>query len=262
MGVLTGAVGVVAIVLVVSGLAKVVTPAATAPVLADLRLPHSTIVVRGLGVVEVAIGTAALLVGSAGLLVAVALLYLGFALVVVAARRAGTPSCGCFGANAAPPSAVHIAVNVCSAIVAVAAAVAGAAPVPRPDLRPACGGCALPRPDGHGGVARRGPRHRGSRPGRPDGGAAHRSRDEPGGSGADVTGLLQRTVNAVADRLDRRNFLGKAAVVGSAVVAAPLEFGLKPKSAYAAICNCSGSACACGSSAATATRSSAARSPE
>jgi len=62
-----------------------------------------------------------------------------------------------------------------------------------------------------------------------------------------VTGLLQRTVNAVADRLDRRNFLGKAAVVGSAVVAAPLEFGLKPKSAYAAICNCSGSACACGS---------------
>jgi len=129
MGVLTGAVGVVAIVLVVSGLAKVVTPSATTPVLADLRLPHSTIVVRGLGVVEVAIGTAALLVGSAGLHVAVALLYIGFALVVVAARRAGTPSCGCFGASAAPPSAVHVAVNVCSAIVAVAAALAGAAPV-------------------------------------------------------------------------------------------------------------------------------------
>jgi hypothetical protein len=129
MGLLTGAVGVVAIVLVVSGLAKVLTPSATTPVLADLRLPHSTIAVRGLGVVEVAIGTAALLVGSAILDVAVALLYLGFALVVVAARRAGTPSCGCFGANAAPPSTVHVAVNVCSAIVAVTAAVAGTAPV-------------------------------------------------------------------------------------------------------------------------------------
>ena len=40
--------------------------------------------------------------------------------------------------------------------------------------------------------------------------------------------VLDRTVNFLADRLDRRGFLGKAAVVGSAVVAAPLEFGLKP----------------------------------
>jgi hypothetical protein len=59
--------------------------------------------------------------------------------------------------------------------------------------------------------------------------------------------VLDRTVNFLADRLDRRNFLGKAAVVGSAVVAAPLEFGLKPRSAYAAVCNCNGSNCPCGS---------------
>lgn len=59
--------------------------------------------------------------------------------------------------------------------------------------------------------------------------------------------VLDRTVNFLADRLDRRGFLGKAAVVGSAVVAAPLEFGLKPRSAYAAICRCNGSNCPCGS---------------
>ena len=62
-----------------------------------------------------------------------------------------------------------------------------------------------------------------------------------------MPGVLDRTVNFLADRLDRRGFLGKAAVVGSAVVAAPLEFGLRPRSAYAAVCNCSGSNCPCGS---------------
>lgn len=59
--------------------------------------------------------------------------------------------------------------------------------------------------------------------------------------------VLDRTANFLADRLDRRGFLGKAAVVGSAVVTAPLEFGLKPTSAYAAVCQCNGSSCPCGS---------------
>jgi hypothetical protein len=62
-----------------------------------------------------------------------------------------------------------------------------------------------------------------------------------------VNGLLQRTVDALSHRIDRRSFLGRAAVVGSAVVTAPLDFGLRPRSAYAAVCNCSGSACQCGS---------------
>jgi hypothetical protein len=62
-----------------------------------------------------------------------------------------------------------------------------------------------------------------------------------------VNGLLQWTVDALGNRIDRRSFLGRAAVVGSAVVTAPLEFGLRPRSAYAAVCNCSGSACPCGS---------------
>lgn len=62
-----------------------------------------------------------------------------------------------------------------------------------------------------------------------------------------MTTLLDRAAGFLADRLDRRNLLGKAAVVGSAAVAAPLEFGLRPRSAYAAVCNCSGSSCSCGS---------------
>ncbi|MFM7069399.1 MAG: hypothetical protein ACKOYM_08075 [Actinomycetes bacterium] len=64
---------------------------------------------------------------------------------------------------------------------------------------------------------------------------------------AEVSRVLERTVGVLANRLDRRGFMTKAAVVGSAVVAAPLEFGLRPTSAYAAVCNCNGSACACGS---------------
>ncbi len=62
-----------------------------------------------------------------------------------------------------------------------------------------------------------------------------------------MPGVLESTINFIADRLDRRGFLTRAAVVGSAVVAAPLEFGLRPRSAYAAICNCNGSNCPCGS---------------
>jgi hypothetical protein len=62
-----------------------------------------------------------------------------------------------------------------------------------------------------------------------------------------MTALLDRTVGFLADKLDRRGFMGKAAVVGSAVVAAPLEFALRPRTAYAAVCNCNGSSCQCGS---------------
>jgi hypothetical protein len=62
-----------------------------------------------------------------------------------------------------------------------------------------------------------------------------------------MIGVVDRTAGFLAKRVDRRGFLGKTAVVGSAVVAAPLDFGLKPQSAYAAVCSCNGSRCACGS---------------
>jgi hypothetical protein len=62
-----------------------------------------------------------------------------------------------------------------------------------------------------------------------------------------MIGVVDRAADFLSKRVDRRGFLGKSAVVGSAVVAAPLDFGLKPTSAYAAVCSCNGSSCSCGS---------------
>ncbi|MFP5256765.1 MAG: hypothetical protein ACLGI8_13060 [Acidimicrobiia bacterium] len=59
--------------------------------------------------------------------------------------------------------------------------------------------------------------------------------------------VLTRATNAVANRLDRRSFLTRSALVGSALVAAPTDVLLRPKSAYAAICRCQGQSCQCGS---------------
>jgi len=55
-----------------------------------------------------------------------------------------------------------------------------------------------------------------------------------------MTKVSQRMVEASAGwlgtRTSRRGFLARTAVVGSALVAAPLEFALRPVSAYAAVC--------------------------
>src|SRR5690606_10810609 len=84
----------------------------------------------------------------------------------------------------------------------------------------------------------------------PGGGArAHLPGPRPSGSdGALVsTGLVERAAGLLARRLDRRSFVSRAAMVGSAAVVAPATFALTPTSAYAAVCNCSGSRCVCGS---------------
>jgi len=59
--------------------------------------------------------------------------------------------------------------------------------------------------------------------------------------------LLDRSVTVLANRLDRRAFIGRTAIVASAVVAAPVTYALRPSSAYAAVCRCNGSGCVCGS---------------
>jgi hypothetical protein len=58
--------------------------------------------------------------------------------------------------------------------------------------------------------------------------------------------LVERVASLLEARTDRRGFLTKSALVGSAVAVAPATYVLKPGSAYAAICNCSGSLCNCG----------------
>ncbi|MEO7429724.1 MAG: twin-arginine translocation signal domain-containing protein, partial [Acidimicrobiales bacterium] len=60
-------------------------------------------------------------------------------------------------------------------------------------------------------------------------------------------GLIDRATGSAAARLDRRGFLRRTALVGSALAVAPGRYLLRPGSAYAAICTCSGSSCGCGS---------------
>lgn len=60
-----------------------------------------------------------------------------------------------------------------------------------------------------------------------------------------ATSLATRAAEAVATRLDRRNFLRRTTMVATALAAAPADFILRPITAYAAACGCSGSNCDC-----------------
>lgn len=57
--------------------------------------------------------------------------------------------------------------------------------------------------------------------------------------------LALKTSNLLGKCLNRRGFMRKSAIMGSALVVAPGDFILRPKSAYAAICNCSNMECDC-----------------
>jgi hypothetical protein len=59
--------------------------------------------------------------------------------------------------------------------------------------------------------------------------------------------IVERAAGLLAPRFSRRGFFSRSAVVGSAVVANPLTYALKPTSAYAAVCSCAGYNCDCGS---------------
>lgn len=127
MDLLNGAFQILALVIAAGGVAKVARPAAFAATLQSLKVPGGTTAARLSGVLEVGIGLGAVLVGGRVAALVVAATYAVFTLVVVAARRAGATSCGCFGAVAAPPSTVHVVVNATSAAIALMAAVDGPA---------------------------------------------------------------------------------------------------------------------------------------
>lgn len=125
MEALAGPVVVVSALLALAGGLKVVQPDSTAGALRAMRLPSSLSLVRLLGVVEVVVGVVAAITLSPPVLVLVAALYLTFAAFVTAALGAHTPlqSCGCLGRADAPPSIVHVVVDLAAAGVALAAAV-------------------------------------------------------------------------------------------------------------------------------------------
>jgi hypothetical protein len=58
--------------------------------------------------------------------------------------------------------------------------------------------------------------------------------------------LVDTVSSFLARHSDRRGFLRRSALVGTALAAAPTAYALRPGSAYAAVCSCSGSSCDCG----------------
>ena len=115
----------IALVVAVSGVTKVLAPRSFAELTSTVGVPVGHLGARFVGLVEIALGLWVLATGSRLACAALALAYVVFSAVVVIARRAGAPSCGCFGASAAPPSGVHVAVNLASAAIAAAGAIAG-----------------------------------------------------------------------------------------------------------------------------------------
>ena len=109
--------------LALAGAMKVASPDLTSGALRAAGLPNGRMIVRGIGIVEVAIGVAAIVLGTSIPAFAAAAVYAGFAWFVVNALRKKLPiaSCGCFGAAETPPSINHVLVNVAGVVVLVIA---------------------------------------------------------------------------------------------------------------------------------------------
>jgi uncharacterized membrane protein YphA (DoxX/SURF4 family) len=124
---LAGPVLIVAALLALAGSMKVMRPAPTVGALRAVGLPSSLLLVRVLGLGEVAVGVGAAATFARPLLALLAAAYLAFAAFVTLALSAKTPlqSCGCFGQLDTPPSGVHIALNLAAAGTALVAALTG-----------------------------------------------------------------------------------------------------------------------------------------
>lgn len=119
-----------AVVLAVSGTAKLADPGPAAAALDGAGLPSSPALGRALGVVELVVGIVVLAVGGPWAAVALAVLYLGFVGFVVSNRLRGLHvPCGCIGEADEPPGAFHLVVDVAAAAAGVAAVVRPIGPV-------------------------------------------------------------------------------------------------------------------------------------
>jgi hypothetical protein len=117
---------VVAVVLVVSGAAKIAAPSSAAAMLsAVVGRTVAPNVGRIVGGAEIALGAIAL-GGWRPAAIALGVAYALFAVVAEVARRRGVASCGCFGAAEAPPGLTHVVLDVASAAAAFAAAATSA----------------------------------------------------------------------------------------------------------------------------------------
>ncbi len=101
------------VLLAASGVSKALDPDPTRGALKAARLPSSSPAVVLLGVVEVLAAIVGIVIGGWWLAPA-AILYLGFSGFTFAAVRGRIPvqSCGCFGREDTPPTALHIVYNL------------------------------------------------------------------------------------------------------------------------------------------------------
>jgi hypothetical protein len=113
------------LLLIVTGVAKLVRPHDVEPALAVLGLPRAPFAGVFVGAAEIAIGVAAVFFVTA--LLAQGVLYLAFAVWVLVALRLEVPlaSCGCLGRDDTPPSWGHFGLNLLAAGVSLAAALTG-----------------------------------------------------------------------------------------------------------------------------------------
>jgi len=116
-------------VLLGAGIAKLVEPAGTEEVLTSFGVSAPRVGARALAIYEVALGAATLAIAGPVLAAIVGVTYAAAAGVVLAARRAGLGSCGCFGSRSPAPRVQHAIVNLVCAVVAGAGAVSGIVPI-------------------------------------------------------------------------------------------------------------------------------------
>lgn len=127
---LAGPLHLLAVVLVVSGLGKVMAPAPAATAMRDARLPvpFAGRAASGvaLGVLEAATGIVGLAIPRWWAAVAVGTFYVAFGMFVLRLRATdSTAGCGCFGASSTPPGTAHLVLNAVAAATAFAIAALG-----------------------------------------------------------------------------------------------------------------------------------------
>lgn len=127
----SGPVTAVMILLLIAGAQKIVDPSTTSGALRAAGLPGSPLLVRLLGLLEVAAGVVFLVWGGALAPVVAAILYAGFAWFVInaLARKLPISSCGCLGSTETPPTMVHVFMNVSAVVVLVAGAIVPVGPL-------------------------------------------------------------------------------------------------------------------------------------
>ena len=118
-----------ALVLALSGLAKLRRPGSLVRTLRAIDIPVGPVVVRLFAGLELALGTACLVSPGRATAVGLGLVYLSFAAFLASflARGIELQSCGCAGDRDLPPSWIHVGLNLAAAATALGAASTGPA---------------------------------------------------------------------------------------------------------------------------------------